>query len=116
MNPFNETVLAFNALIQQNEFMEALDRYYDEGVVSTDNLHPPHVGKAALVAEVNHFLENATIKKVELVSIIIEDNLTVSNWYYVFDHQMFGKIDTHQLSVQRWKSGKIIQENHFYNQ
>lgn len=62
MNKFNETVLAFNVLIQQNKFMEALDKYYDKGVVSTDNLNPPHVGKAALAAEVNHFLENATIK------------------------------------------------------
>lgn len=115
MENFNDTVLAFNLLVQQNRFMEALDRFYDDEVISTDNLNPPNVGRAALTAEMQDFIANATIKKVELVSIIVEDNLSVSNWYYVFDHKKFGKINTHQLSVQRWKDNKIIQENHFYN-
>ncbi len=115
MASFNDIVLAFNLLVQQNKFIEALGTFYDEQVVSTDNLNPPNEGKTALLTEVENFIANATIEKVELVSIIIEDNLSVSNWHYVFDHKKFGRINTHQLSVQRWKSNKIIQENHFYN-
>lgn len=115
MEYFNDIVLAFSLLVQQNKFIEALDKFYDEQVVSTDNLNPPNVGKAALLTEVENFIANATIEKVEFVSIIIEDNLSVTNWHYIFDHEKFGRINTHQLSVQRWKNNKIIQENHFYN-
>ncbi len=115
MAGFNDTVLAFNSLVQQNEFIEALDTFYDDEVISTDNFNPPNVGKTALLTEIEDFIANAIIEKVELVSYIIEDNLSVSNWHYVFGHKKFGRIDTHQLSVQRWKNNKIIQENHFYN-
>lgn len=115
MTTFSEIVFEFNHLVQQNKFVEALDQFYDDKVVSTDNLNPPNVGIEALRAEVDNFIENATIEKVELVSIIIENNLSVTNWHYKFKHKQFGNIDTHQLSVQRWANNKIIQENHFYN-
>lgn len=114
MTNFNDTVLAFNAFIQQNKFIEALDTFYDEQIVSTDNLNAPNVGKAALLTEVKSFMSMASIEKVALVSLIIEDNLSVSNWHYKFSHKTFGLIDTHQISVQRWRSGKIFQEHHFY--
>ncbi len=115
METFNGTVVAFNLLIQQNNFIDALHRFYDDEVVSADNLNPPHVGKAALKAEVENFMANATIHKIELVSVMIENNLSVTNWYYNFDPKKLGEISAHQLSVQRWKNNKIIQENHFYN-
>lgn len=108
MTNFNDTVLAFNAFIQQNKFIEALDTFYDEQIVSTDNLNAPNVGKAALLTEVKSFMSMASIEKVALVSLIIEDNLSVSNWHYKFSHKTFGLIDTHQISVQRWRSGKNI--------
>lgn len=115
MTNFSDIVLAFNSLVQQNKFIEALDKFYTDDVVSTDNLNPPNIGITALRKEVENFIENATIEKVELVTLIIKNDLSVTNWYYKFDHKKFGKIDTHQLSVQRWKNNKIIQEHHFYN-
>lgn len=46
--------------------------------------------------------------------MLIENNLSATNWYYAFEHKESGSVNRHQLSVQRWKDDKIVQENHFY--
>jgi len=115
MKTLNSTVVAFNSLIQQNKFKEALDEFYADEVVFTTNLNSPAIGIAAFRTVVEEFMQNAKIEKVELVSLMMEKDLSVTNWYCALDHKKFGSIDMHQLSVQRWKDNKIIQENHFYS-
>ncbi len=115
MKTFNSTVVAFNGLVQQRKFKEALEEFYADDVVFTTNLNPPIVGIAALRTVMEEFLQKVTIEKIELVSLVMEENLSVTNWYRALDHKKFGSIDKHQVSVQRWKDNKIIQENHFYD-
>lgn len=115
MSTFHKIVLEFNRLLSQQKFVEALD-FYDNEVVSTDNLNSPVIGKSSLRTQMEDFIENATIEAIEVVSLISEDNLSATNWYYAFEHKRLGKVNGHRFSVQRWKNNKIIQENHFYNE
>jgi len=115
MKSFNSTVVAFNHLILEKKFKEALDEFYADDVIFTINLNPPIVGTPALRVAVDEFLQNTVIEKIELVSLMIEENLSVTNWYRALEHKKFGRMARHQLSVQRWKNNKIIQENLFYD-
>lgn len=112
---FHKTALAFNQLVSQQKFIEAL-KFYDDNVVSTDNLNPPVIGLSSLEAKTIDFIENAKIETIEIVSLLSENNLSATNWYYAYEHKTLGKFSGHRFSVQRWKDNKIIQENHFYNE
>ena len=115
MVKFIDTVNDFNSLVQQFKFVEAVDRFYDQNIISTDNSGEPTRGIENFRQGVEHFLSNATVENLELLSTIIEDNLSVAHWHYIFTVKKYGRLDYKQMSVQRWKNGKIIQENHFYN-
>jgi hypothetical protein len=115
MTKFIETVKKFNTLVQQYKFIEAVDEFYDVNIVSTDNNNEPTKGIENFRKAVENFISNSEVEKLELLSTIVDENLSVAHWHYIFTNKMFGKLDYKQISVQRWKNGKIIQENHFYN-
>ena len=115
MKTFHKVVLDFNQLVAQHQFLEALD-YYHEEVTSADNLQPAIKGLAALQQKTQEFVENASIESMEVVSLLSEDNLSVTNWWFAFTHKTLGSLSGHRISVQRWKDNKIIQEHHFYNE
>jgi SnoaL-like polyketide cyclase. len=115
MTKFTDTVKEFNSLVQQFKFVEAVDRFYDQDIISTDNSGEPTKGMENFRKAVENFVSNSVIEKLELLSTIVEENLSVAHWHYIFTHKKFGKLDYKQISVQRWKNGKIIQEHHFYN-
>lgn len=114
MQSFNEIVMEFNSYVHHQKLLEALDRFYHSEVVSADNDKLPIVGLDNLRSEVKMFMDNTQFHKIELVSLLIENNLSVTNWYYSLDHKQIGHIDHHQFSVQRWRDNKIIQEHHMY--
>ena len=115
MKNFEETVHEFYSILSQHQFMEAVATFYDENIISTDNNNEPVKGLENLRQGVEKFINNTAIEKIQLLSTIIDSNLSVDHWHYIFTHKTFGKLDYKQLSVKRWKYGKIIQENHFYN-
>ncbi|ADQ16697.1 hypothetical protein Lbys_0961 [Leadbetterella byssophila DSM 17132] len=115
MTTFTETVKEFNSLVQQYKFIEAVDKFYDQDIISTDNSNEPTKGMENFRKEVENFISNSEVEKLELLSTIVEENLSVAHWHYIFTNKMFGRLDYKQISVQRWRNGKIIQENHFYN-
>lgn len=113
MTSFHKTVIEFNQLLTQHKLLESLD-FYDEEIVSTENLQPPVIGKFALQQKTELFIQNSSIESFEVVSLLSEDNLSVTNWWYSFTDKNLGKKAGHRFSVQRWRNNKIIQENHFY--
>src|SRR5690554_5539809 len=44
MKTFTETVKEFNSLVQQYKFIEAVDKFYDQDIISTDNSNEPTKG------------------------------------------------------------------------
>lgn len=115
MATFKESVDEFYALIQQYKFMEAVDKFYDDNIITTDNLNEPKRGIENVRKSVEDFIANTEIEKIALEETIFEENLSAGKWHYIFNNKNFGSLNYKQISVQRWKDGKIIQENHFYN-
>lgn len=114
MQSFNEIVMEFNTLIHHQKFLEAIDQFYHPDIISQDNDKKATVGTESLRHEVRQFIANVQIHKIELVSLVIENNLSVTNWYYSFTHKQYGSFDQHQFSIQRWNGNKIVQEHHMY--
>jgi hypothetical protein len=117
MNKQELTVLVeeLNSLITSFRFEEALDKFYDQDVVSVENENPATVGLDAYKISAEKYLGSISNNSARLLNVIISDDMSATEWHYKFDHKEWGKWDAVQLSVQRWKNGKIVHERHHYN-
>ncbi|MBS1574246.1 MAG: nuclear transport factor 2 family protein [Bacteroidetes bacterium] len=114
MKSLTEAVDAFNALVQQQKWAEALDTFYDDNIISADNENEPLKGLDKLKAGLKEFEANTKDISLKLKNVIVSDDMSVTEWHYIFTHSQWGRFDYDQLSLQRWKEGKIIHERHHY--
>ncbi|MDB5230866.1 MAG: hypothetical protein JWN76_1671 [Chitinophagaceae bacterium] len=103
-----------NNLIKDFRYEEALDKFYDENVVSCENDKPPIVGLAAYKERAKIFLPEVSNYSAQLLNVIVSDDISATEWHYKFDNTLTGPWDCSQISVQRWKNGKIVHERHNY--
>jgi hypothetical protein len=103
----------FLHMVQQSRFIDTLDEFYDETIISADNT-PPIQGKKNLRKAIKEFFSSTVLIEIVPEESIIAEVLSVTKWHYVFDHNKSGHFDYRQISVQRWNNNKIIQEHHFY--
>lgn len=103
-----------NSLIFQLRYDEALNKFYADEIVTVENEEPPTIGLAPYRICTKKYQENISNYSAELKNCIVSENISVCEWHYKFDHKKWGKWDLTQISVQRWKDGKIIHERHHY--
>ncbi|MCI0750251.1 MAG: ester cyclase [Flammeovirgaceae bacterium] len=114
MGNLKEQVYKLNELIKQYKFDEALNKFYNDEVITLENETRPTIGLPAYREAAKRYIENVSNYSAELKSVIVSDNMSVCEWHYRFDHKQWGKWDCIQLSLQRWKDGKIVHEWHHY--
>jgi hypothetical protein len=114
-NELTSLVNELNALVSQFRFEEALDKFYDDNIVSAENENPPTVGLPAYRISAKKYLSSISNPSAKLLNVIVSDDMSVTEWHYTFEHREWGKWDSVQLSVQRWKNGRIVHERHHYN-
>lgn len=107
-------VAALNKLVVARKFMEALDQFYHEHVITVENENLPTIGLEEYRNSARRFVERTSNYSAQLMGVIICDTMSVVKWRYTFDHQDWGHWDREQLSVQRWQRGKIVHERHHY--
>ena len=104
-----------NQLIRELKYQEALDRFYSDELITVENENPPTIGLAAYREAGKKYLGDITGYNAELKdSIITDEDISVTMWHYQFQHREWGSWNRVQVSVQRWKDGKIIHERHHY--
>ena len=116
MRNLGDTIHELNSLIVLYMYEEALDKFYDENIVIHENEDAPVVGLSAYKERAKKiFYNNVSNYSAKLLNVIVSNELTACEWHYQFDHKIWGHWDKIQLSVQRWKDGKIIHERHYYD-
>jgi len=115
MEDLKTMVNELNLLIQQLRYQEAFDKFYDENIVSHENENPPVIGLAAYREAGERFLPGITNYIATPLQVLISDDMSVTEWHFIFHHTLAGHWDCIQLSLQRWKNGKIVHERHHYN-
>jgi len=100
--------------VESFRYEEAHDKFYHPELVKHENEGAPTLGLEAHREEMKHFLSSLSQPKAVLISKIVSDDMSVIEWNYSFHHKDWGKRDFREVSVQRWKEGKIIHERHHY--
>jgi len=60
------------------------------------------------------FLGSISNQSAKLIESIVSADMSVTEWHYTFNHKDWGARDFREISIQRWKDGKIIHERHHY--
>nr|MBA3901441.1 nuclear transport factor 2 family protein [Bacteroidota bacterium] len=87
MATFKETANEFYELIQNQNFIEALDKFYDDNIISTDNSNESTRGIENVRKSVEDFIANTEIKKIELEETMFEENISAGKWHYIFTNK-----------------------------
>jgi hypothetical protein len=112
---FAERVAHFTRLVEEFRYAEAHELFYDENLVKHENENAPVIGLAQHNREMEHFLSSITNASAKPLQTLLGENISVVEWEYQFDHQDWGHRHFRQLSVQRWKKGRIVHERHHYS-
>lgn len=105
-------------MVLQGKLMDAFEKFYADDVTMQENSEEPRVGK-----EVNREFEKQYLDMVQefhgakLNQVAFSDNGETVFAYWEFDMTFKDgkRKKTAQVSVQKWKDGKIVKERFFYN-
>lgn len=104
-----------NRMILEGRAMEAFEKFYAEDVVMRENDEPPTVGKEANRKREEEFFAGVTeFREARVEAVAIGDGVTMVEWWFDYTHKDFGERRYHQVAVQRWKDGKIVEERFYH--
>lgn len=102
-------------LVLQGKAMDVFEKYYGEAVVMQENETPATIGKAAnRQRELDFFSKVVEFRTAEVKSVAYGDDVIISEWFVDYTHADWGKITHDQVSVQKWKDGKVVHERFYY--
>lgn len=102
-------------LVLQGQAMEAFEKYYADDVVMQENENPATVGKDAnRQRELDFFSKLVEFRGAEVKNVAFGDDVIISEWFLDYTHADYGKRTYDQVSVQKWKDGKVVHERFYY--
>ena len=117
MASIKESVEQLNNMILKGEILPAFDKFYADDVVMQDNDTPARQGKQACRAFEEAFVGNLTdFRGAEVKNVLVSEEAGIATieWHFDYTHKEWGVRNYTQVAVQRWKDGKIVNENFLY--
>ncbi|MBD1834972.1 nuclear transport factor 2 family protein [Cyanobacteria bacterium FACHB-472] len=103
------------SLVLQGKAMEAFEKYYGDDVAMQENETLATVGKAAnRDRELEFFSKVTEFRAAELKAVAYGEDVIISEWFVDYTHSEWGNVTHDQVSVQRWKDGRVIHERFYY--
>lgn len=102
--------------IAQGKIVEAIDEFYHPDCEMQENLNEPCVGIEANKKREEEFL--AAVKEWKTFNVTAKgegENVTFYESDFSFLNTDDQLVEYNQVSVQRWKDGKIIHERFYYD-
>ncbi|HEX6193879.1 MAG TPA: nuclear transport factor 2 family protein [Chitinophagaceae bacterium] len=116
MSDLRTQVDQLNQMVLEGKILDAFEKFYADDVVMQDNDYPVRVGKDVNRQYEEGFVNGLTeFRGAKVLNTVISDDLAVTEWWMDFTHKDFGTRTYRQISVQRWKNGKIVEEKFYYN-
>jgi len=120
-NPMNETQLrhrvdTLNTMIQQGRIMDAMNEFYADDVVMSENDTEATVGLEANLEREKEFVANTQWHACELKDVAIDGDTAMVRWRMDFTNALYGqRLAFTQVAFQRWRNGKIVEERFYYS-
>lgn len=104
-----------NSLILARRHQEAFEKFYAEDCVMQENDEAPTRGKDAnREREKKFFATLVEFHSIELKGSAVGDAISFSEWRNEMTLEGIGRVKTEEVSVRRWKDGRIVSERFYY--
>ena len=102
--------------VRQGKIIEAMNEFYDQDTAMQENANPPTKGLAANIEREKQFLNNVKEwKGFNVTSSAVGDNVTFYECTIDFIATTGQPVHMEQVSVAKWKNGKIVHERYYYD-
>ncbi|MBX3301439.1 MAG: hypothetical protein KF693_04425 [Nitrospira sp.] len=102
--------------IRQGKIIEAMNELYDKGTVMQDNANPPTVGLAANIEREKQFMSGVKEwKGFNVTASAVGADVTFYECTLDFIETNGQAVHMEQVSVAKWRNGKIIHERFYYD-
>jgi hypothetical protein len=102
--------------IGQGKIIEAMNEFYDTDTVMQDNANPPTKGLAANIEREKQFISGVKEwKGFNVTASGVGDNATFYEATADFIATNGQSMHLEQVSVAKWKNGKIVHERFYYD-
>ena len=114
--PSRETVERFIAMVEANEHVRAIEEFYAEDASMQENLAPPRVGKAVLIAHETAALARvASVHTHEVKTFLVDGDHVAIHWIFDFTLPDGSTRRFDEMALQTWRGEKIVTERFFYD-
>lgn len=103
-----------NALIIDGKSKEAFEKFYAEDVVSQENDEPERHGRDAWARGRQEFEKNIRKFSARVLAHAANGDTSFSEWEYNVELEGMGAVRVSQVSVRRWKDGRVIRERFYH--
>lgn len=102
--------------IRQGKIIEAMNEFYDQDTAMQENANPPTKGLAANIEREKQFLNGVKEwKGFNVTASAVGDNVTFYECTIDFIATTGQPVRMEQVSVAKWKNGKIVHERYYYD-
>ena len=102
--------------IGQDKIIEAMHEFYDDDTVMQDNANRPTKGLAANIEREKQFMSGVKEwKRFDVTASGVGDNVTFYEAVADFITTDEQHMHLEQVSVAKWKNGKIVHERFYYD-
>ena len=101
---------------QRWQILDAMREFYADDVVMRENLNAPTIGLAANLERERAFVASiATVNEMRAHAVLVDGDRAVINWRQDLVDTNGHRLRFDQLSLQRWRDGKIVEERFVYD-
>ena len=114
--PTRERVQAFVAIVEANQFVEAIRAFYTDDATMQENLGDVRRGLDALVAA-----EEAALRRVKAITtragstFAIDGDRVIVHWVFDIEQRDGKRFTLDELAYQTWRGDRIAQERFYYD-
>jgi ketosteroid isomerase-like protein len=102
-------------LIRAGRALEGLELFYADDVVMQENTAEPTRGKDANRRREEEFFAGVeSVNRVEVHAAAAGDDVSFSEWTFDVNLKSGQRLVLNQVSVRRWKDGRIVHERFYY--
>lgn len=113
--PSRAVVQAFVSMIEQGQFLEALDRFYAEDMTAQENNLPPRVGRAAQVANEKAALARMRFVRIQAESVLVDGDRVAIHYLFEMTTAKGEQLKLDEIAYQCWRGDQIVSERYFYD-
>jgi len=114
--PIQELEKELNEMIASGKAMEAFEKFYAEDVVMKENQEEPRVGKEACRKYEENFFGNVEeFHEGSFHGSAAEGDRSFSEWVFDVTFKDGTRMRNHQVAARKWKDGKVVHEQFFYD-